>query len=322
MKRAERLSRRARWLLMVPPLLAASCSEPPPPSGGPYLWRVQGSGTEYYLFGLLDVPDERVTVLPAPAREALSRADAVYTEVEVGDSATVAMARASALRSGDNLIELLPEELRLRVETWVYEHSVPMEQVEPLKPWAAAQLLVSYDAALEADELPSHHIARMAHDADKAYGGLASVTDQAGVFDGLSEPEQLALLAGTMHCLERCEREGHSAREDLIEAYCSGRDAALLDLSCELSEAEADATVRARVRRRLRETRNEHLAKRIRERVERAADRVHFFALPADRLIGPDGIIARLQRYGHRAARIGGTEAELDPPQAPQVATR
>lgn len=272
---------------------AQETNPPPPPApqptATPFLYEVTGHGATAYLFGTVHLPDRRVVTLPRAVEQAFDASDAVYTEIETTMKAELEVATASMLSDGRKLGDVLGAELAARFEARVEKAGYGSQRgmFERFRPWAAASMLPLLPILADMARQPplDKMLFERAQEARKTVGGLETVAEQIGVFEGLSEAEQVTMVKETLDQLDRYEAAGRDALEEMILAWLSGDPAKLLDL---LEEGfGADAALSQKLEARLVWERNRRLADRIHAKITAKPAHTAFFALGALHL--PDG---------------------------------
>jgi len=277
------------------------------PTEHPFLWVVEGR-TPSYLFGTIHIPDERVTTLPDVVDEAIEGADALYTELAM-DGVTMGKAAAGfLLEDGRTLREVVPADLYARMREYVESKGHSMAMFERMKPWAAATQLALLDyleAMMKKAPLDMALYAR-ARDAGKEVGGLETVEEQLGVFEHLTDDEQVAFLELSLEDVVEAEKEGESAIEQLVQVYLAGDEDALAEeMKAWVGE---ESPLMRELERALIVDRNVRMAARIAEKVEQDPHTSFVFAVGAAHFPGKYGIVNLLEAEGLEVERIGSPE--------------
>lgn len=307
----RRLPSMLAWLLLLAAtLLAQGPAEPAAPvrpTEHPFLWVIEGE-VPSYLYGTIHIPDERVTTLPAVVDEALARADAVYTEIELDVVALARVAGGVMLEEGRTLRELLPDDLRTRLVAYLERKGYSLDGFDATKPWVLATQLPLLDHLEEImSKTPLDLVLyERARREGKQVGGLETVDEQLGVFEGLTLEEQVAFLEVTLDDVLEAEAEGSSALEELVEVYLGGDEARLAEeMNAWVGE---DEPVMLKLERALIVDRNARMAQRILEKLEANPGTSYVFAVGAAHFPGEYGILNLLATEGVDAQRIGVPE--------------
>ncbi|MGH9161113.1 MAG: TraB/GumN family protein [Vicinamibacteraceae bacterium] len=304
-------------------LAIAGTSAAPQPSGEAagrraarnlLLWRVDGPASAY-LFGTIHVPDARVLQLPARVDDALAEASAVYTEIPMDLNTRLALTDHVTLPPHQRLEDILGTTLHARLlktfETALSDAPVPdatatalETMLERLKPWAAlGQLaLLDYLPELAAGRQPLDALLYARAEADgKRVAGLETVDEQVAAFDRFTRAEQVAMLRAALDELDRARERHTTPARALVEAYLDGD---LDDLNALLMDTAADAALARKFQDVMLVSRNRRMAERIGAIRHAEPSTVHFFAVGALHLFGPNGIPALLCDAGFRVTRL------------------
>jgi len=269
----------------------------------PLLWRLTPPPEASYLLGTMHLPDPRLRTLPPTLERALVECDAYYGEIPLDAVTQSRLAAAFLIPGGRTLGELLPAELYARVEREWTSRGLPFAPFDRMKPWVVSVQVTLLDRfALLAQQPPLDSALYARAEADgKEVGGLESAAEQLAVFDELTPAEQIALLRDTLDQLDRYRRERRDPTAELVAAYVSGEEARVTRLLDEDYDPKDPLDVK--IRQRLFTDRNARMAERIAERLRATPARAHLFAVGAGHVVGPDGLVARLERAGFRPLR-------------------
>ena len=261
------------------------------------LWRVDGGGAQpSHVFGTIHVSDPRVTQLPPPVSRALADARSLTIEVGLDPSNLLALASRMVFLDGRDLPGAVGPELYEKTAALTGKLGLPEPAVRLFKPWAIALLL----SVPQQD--PSEVLDFILADAARAQGKpvheLESVDEQVGVFEGLPDGDQIALLRRAVENFEQMPR----AIGRVIEAYLARDLAAMQRIGEEMAgRAAADKQLNERITRRLVDERNVRMAERMQPRLKEGSA---FIAIGALHLYGGSGVLAELARRGWRVTRI------------------
>ena len=271
----------------------------------PLLWRIEGK-TPAYLFGTIHIPDPRVTQLHPAAEQAFTDADVVVTELKMDMSTMTTAAQAMLLPEQKKLSSLLNASQRAQLETELKAISPQLKLAlfERLKPWALATQLALLPMQMKHPGVPALdlQLAQRAEAAGKRNEGLEQVQEQLGIFDGLNQSEQLALMQETLDGLAKARRTGKNIVELLTEAYLSGEEAKVEAL---LKEFQGENTaLNQRLTKALIDDRNQTMSERIITKLKAQSKTRYFVAVGAAHLTGPTSIVALLRQQGYTVTRI------------------
>jgi hypothetical protein len=259
------------------------------PFGRGLLWKIEGRGiAPAYLFGTIHLEDPRVVELTPTVRQAFEDAGSFVTEVVMHPAAQAAYAQGMRLPEGRSLRQYLtPALFQQFVRILEEEYGVPAAVAETLKPWAAFTLLSRPPPVTGRvlDELLDAEAVRLG----KSVDGLESVDELMAVLDGISQDDQIAILADAI-----CNHgELGEQLEELTTLYLREDLAGMLALNASPHQDEA---LFERFMERTLYQRNRRMARRIRDRL---GDGGVFIAVGALHLPGEQGILRLLESRGY-----------------------
>lgn len=276
----------------------------------PFLWKISSphGGAASWLFGTIHLQRPDVSALPPIVSEALDHSDAVYTEIPADLASMLALTPRMMLPDGKSLDALLGRALTadLEKELKVISPELTIDPLLPLKPWAAAAMLLEledqmkYPGALALDMI----LYQRAAAAGKETGGIETPDEQLSVFDGFSDAEQAAMVKDTIRQLREFQSSGRSPSDFLARLYLAGDLDALVNELNTLDAGGGDPALNAKFMDLLLYRRNAIMADRIAERLRDRPAVSYFFAVGAAHLQGGRGLIATLEKAGFRLARV------------------
>lgn len=261
------------------------------------LWRVEREGAAAsHLFGTIHVDDKRVTDLPPEVARAVDSARSVTVELDLDPSNLFALANRMVLQDGRNLPGIAGAELFRRTAALTAPLGLPEPALRVFRPWAAALLLMT--PPQNPESVLDYQLARRAAAQGKPVHQLESVDEQVDVFEGMSEPDQVALLKFAVENYERMPQ----AVGRLLEAYLARDLGAMARISREVDEDDAEARrLNDLFVQRVLNVRNVRMVERIQPQlIEGGA----FVAVGALHLQGERGVLALLERRGWRVTRV------------------
>ncbi|MPZ17497.1 MAG: hypothetical protein GEV06_06250 [Luteitalea sp.] len=285
-----------------------------PAASDPLLWRVDGRAPAY-LFGTIHVPDARVLQLPVPVDDALAEASALYTEIPMDLTTRLTLNDRVTLPPHQRLQDILGEALHTRLlktfQTAMSDAAVPdatadalETMLDRLKPWAALGqvALLDYLPELAAGRQPLDAVLyARAHADGKQVAALETVDEQVAAFDRFTHAEQTAMLRAALDELDRARQTHTTPAEELVEAYLAGNLHQLNEL---LMDTATDVALARKFHDVMLVSRNRRMAERIAAIRRAEPSTVHFFAVGALHLSGPEGIPALLRDARFRVTRI------------------
>lgn len=279
-------------------------------SAGP-VWSIHrpGGGT-VYLAGSVHVLDTARSQLPPAFDAAYHDAERIVMEIDLDDldpMAAAAFLESHARIEGDgNLRTILGAERFARVDHAARALGLPLDGVAQLEPWAVALTLTQLQLAklgLDPAKGVEQQIAGRAQADGKPITGLETIGEQLGMLDGLSYPEQARFLELTAQETDTLPAE----LDDLLAAWRRADTAKLEDML--LTEYERLPVLY----QRLVTDRNRHWLPQIEALLSRADDTL--IVVGTMHLIGPDGLLALLERRGIVAQPVGAAPAAPRQPQ-------
>lgn len=287
--------------------LDASLKESGLPHGMGRLWRVARAGTgPSHVFGTMHSADPRVLDLPAPIWQAFRESDSLYLELDLSgrtlDPQAVMrqMVQAMLLTDGRTLDQIIGAELFDDTLTALRPFGVSAEALRFLKPWAVYALLTNAPGQLAANESQAPFLdlwlAQQAQLLGKPVAGLETVQEQVGVFAGIAEDDQVALLRSAI---------GYAAEQDigperLMRYYLAGDMAALFRVWLEPARL-VGPDFKAAMLERLIDARNAVMVARLRAGLARGNA---FVAVGAAHLPGEAGVLRLLEHEGYQVTRV------------------
>jgi len=177
--------------------------------------------------------------LPPAIMEAYAEADTLVLELDMADVSEAEVARAFAtmgvLEQGALSDGFSDTEWQRALEM-ASELEIPLERMQQLKPWLASltvlQLRIAqlgFDPDLGLDQ----HLAELAKSEAKPVLGLETLEQQLGLFDGMSETDQRAMLLQSLE-------EASGLADDLEQMIDDWRRGRVESLAKALGESFAD----------------------------------------------------------------------------------
>ncbi len=288
-------------LTVIAPLTAPAQA----PAHQPFLWRIEGQKPSY-IFGTIHLASPDVTKLSPATTRAVDGADAFFAELPLDSSSQLKLAGA-LMSDGKPLSEILPKDLYKRAEAELkrINPALTLQPFEKMKVWALGVTIGMIEEQLKYMGAPTLDavLYNRASAAGKDVGGLETVEEQLAVFDQYSTDEQIRMLRGGLDDIERARRDGRSPIDELRASYLSG-DLAKVEKTTNEWMENIEPELRKSLTASLFTKRNQLMAERIDSKLKAAPGKSFFFAVGAGHLYGPDGVIALLEKAGHRLTRV------------------
>lgn len=277
----------------------------------PLLWKVEGNGLKHpsYLFGTIHLSVSPVGTLHPAAEAALKAADVVCTEIPMDTASQMEVVPMLIRKDGKTLDESIGEKLSK-------ELNMELKQINPQLNSAPFQSLKTWGVAMTVPMLPFQMKGEVALDAKiweratkekKSTGALETAAGQLGLFEEFTEAEQVSMLADVLKQLREDREAGKNTTADLIAAYVSGDEKAVLDEvndSLTRSAEGENKELGERFIKHFLTERDVAMAGVIDGKLQASQDKVHFFAVGAAHYVGKPGITSHLIAKGYRITRI------------------
>ena len=284
-------------VLAVRPVLAIET----PVFGQGLLWQIEGGGARpSYLFGTMHVTDDDVVRLPAEVAQAFDRADSLTVEVVATPDTPYRMYQSMLLRDGRGLDEVIGAELFRRAALIAARYKLDPRILRTFKPWAAMAMLslpVAEVSRQRAGEKPlDDRLQLAAARRGMIMHSLETLEEQIAVFDGLSEANQVAMLASVIEFSDDLD----AFFEQMLQAYLARDTAQILAIS-EAAQTGLDPALVSAFTEDLINVRNDRMVKRMAPRLSEGGS---FIAVGALHLPGERGILRQLEQQGYRVTRL------------------
>ena len=279
-------------------VMVETASELPSGPEGPALWKVADEDTTIYLFGTVHVLPADLEWYDAEIDAALASADTVVTEVEDSPESE-ALQQQLAMQlglsaDGSTLRSLLNEEQKAAYEAALGGMKVPPEAFDPFKPWLAALTLSFLPLMQQGYDLESGVESVIGAKAgDKPREALETVEFQLGIFNGMSQEDQVAYMMEIVDNIDEVAPMVGSMVTEWVEGDPDGL-AAIMNDGIDETPAIANA---------LLFDRNANWAEWIENRLETTPGTV-FMAVGAGHLAGDRSVQDYLAERGIEMVRV------------------
>ncbi|GGY36519.1 TraB/GumN family protein [Parvularcula lutaonensis] len=268
-------------------------------SAGAPFWVVSDEDSKMVLFPTIHVLPEDLEWKSEAYEAALAEADEVWFEIlptEMNDQAQMQQLALQYGMSPDKpLSERLSPELYAELEAAATEVGLPMQALEPMRPWFAAVNLSVMD--LMGDGFtPGAGVETVvaAETPDEKERGLETVAQQLGFFGSLPEDVEIMFLEATLEQMESGQKELKEFAEDWASGDVSGLEEFVIggirDVSEELYQV-------------LLVKRNQDWVEQLAEELEGSGN--DFVAVGAGHLVGADGVPQLLAARGYKVEGPG-----------------
>ncbi|GAA5481536.1 TraB/GumN family protein [Haloferula sargassicola] len=290
---------------------AWSADEAPEHPAKPMLWRVEGGklAKPSWLFGTIHLGTGPVGTLHPAAEKALESSDALYTELEMDPVTQLGLAKHFIRTDGRKLSDSIGEEMTEQLEAELKKIMPALNSavLQSFKTWAVAIMLPTLKLQLEGAPPLDMIVWKKAEDAGIATRALEKPEDQFDIFDDLTEDEQVIMLSETLRQLREARDKDEDLNDELIAAYVSGDDQAVLDWMNryyqEMIEGE-HAELGKKLMKRMLDDRNAKMAATIISALQTEPDQSHFFAAGTAHFLGKNNIGGYLTKQGYKVTRV------------------
>jgi len=254
------------------------------------LWEVSKPGVATsYLFGTVHSEDPEVLQLAPPVQQAFDRSDSVILEIMMDMDALIDSSMAMMLTDGRTLSKIIGKPLFEKTLQAIQSRGIPEVVLESMKPWAAATTLSvpQPKTGMVLDLL----LSQMAQQAGKQLHGLDTHQEQLGVFDSMTETDQIQMLRDAVDNQDKIDR----MNAEILVLY-KRRDLAGMMALSEHYMNQGDPGLSRDLEQRLIVDRNRLMAERMQTHLKTGNA---FVAVGALHLPGEQGLLSLLERRGY-----------------------
>ncbi len=296
----------AAGLIAFSPLPAFAQAQPAPapapaaealPDANPALWVIRDDDTTIYLFGTFHLLDGRPW-FNDEIRAAFDASDELVIEAIIPDNPAELqplIMRHALVQSGPNLSERLTDAQNAALARALEPLGAPPTAFERFKPWFVSMTLATVAAqqlGINAEQGAEKLLTTAARERDMPIDALETIEFQLGVFDSLSEEQQLAQLQQALDNLETLPE----MMAPMLTAWSEGDVERLVEM---IDQVSADDPELHRV---LFTERNANWTNWIEERMQRPG--TVFLAVGAGHLAGSDSVQTMLAARGIASERM------------------
>ncbi|MFO1434963.1 MAG: TraB/GumN family protein [Gammaproteobacteria bacterium] len=284
--------------LSCPPLIEHSLvTDAEITHGQGLLWRIEDQQhrdhAASYVFGTIHLGDPRVAAVPPDVKSALLASQSFFMEAKFDPTSMSEFAQQMTLPSDKKLEAIVGSALFRRAEQLLSHFNVPAETAQHLRPWAVFMTLnqPQSDHGLPLDLV----LMQMASDAGKSVTGIETLREQADVFAGFSDSDQIKMLRDSVCYYDRVQAD----LQRLLEMYVA-RDLTGIVRLADTYEG-SDEELAERMLKVLITDRNLRMAKRLQPFLQHGGA---FIAVGALHLPGDDGLLHLLEQRGFGVTRV------------------
>jgi uncharacterized protein YbaP (TraB family) len=261
-----------------------------------FLWSVNAPGAPpSYLMGSIHVLTADYYPLSARIEKAFTSSSVLIVEADVDDmtnpTTLMSLMGKAMLPDGKTLDQVIAADLHAALMEQADKAGVPRAAIQRLKPWMAA-LVLTAPVMQAAGFKPEHGVDKHFFDRAKKAGterrALETVAYQFDRMDQLTASQQEALLRGTLEDLE----SQTSNVKSMAAAWARGDIAAMEKLLLPAMKATPEIYDRLLVER------NANWVESVETCVKQKTS--CFVVVGAAHLVGPDSLVAMLQKKGYK----------------------
>lgn len=258
------------------------------------LWKVErGSTLASHLYGTIHVGDPRVTDLPAAVRSALEASRSFTMEATFDMENIAGFAESMYYTDGTQLEDKTGAALYARMLELLEGFGIPALAAEQLRPWAAFMTL---NQPAGAGGVPLDLVLmQIAMEHGLPVHGLESLDEQAQLFAGFTDREQVSLLRDTVCHFDVIQTE----LAKLLDLYLARDLSGIVALTNKYQGS--DKALAERLSKALLDERNVRMVERMQPML---AEGGAFIAIGALHLPGKEGILSLLEQRGFRVTAV------------------
>ncbi len=270
-------------------------------NGKGLLWKIERDGVEpSWVFGTMHVSDERVTALPKPLVDVLTKVDSLSLELIFHDRMNDGDDDGRTLGDGRRLKDIIGQRLFSKIVARLGGGRHVAAEINRLKPWAVALSIgpASRESVRRAQGMVflDHLLQYIAAERGARVFSLETPAEQMQVFDGMPMRQQVAMLR---HAL-RESSGGKRATETMIKSYLA-RDMQTIHETSIGRLRRQDPEFARIYTERLLDIRNRLMVARM---MPRLGEGNALVAVGALHLPGRQGILNLLVQEGYHIARV------------------
>lgn len=279
--------------------LSLSAAAAPADTGKHFLWRVSKGDAVIYIAGSIHVLRKSDYPLPDIMESTFKSSAGLVEEIDLTrfdpESAQLQMMQLGGYPEGHSLKTDLPPALYSRVTALAKEQKVDMEMLDPMKPWLASIVLLDNQLVHKGFDPTSGvdiHFADEAETAHKPVVGLESASFQLGMLAKLPEQAQETMLVQSLSDASNTNQQ----MDAMMDAWHRGDTTVLAKEQQEEFGAYPDIYQVILVRR------NNAWIPKLENLA--ASGKQYFVVVGALHLVGPDGVLASLEKDGYKIEQL------------------
>jgi uncharacterized protein len=262
----------------------------------PALWVIKDDDTTIYLFGTVHILKPGLSWYDEAVKDAFEKSDRLVLElVEPSPAETQALFSKLAIdTSGKTLRSKMTDADRPVYEAAMGKIGLPAAAFDPLDPWAAAvtlSVLAMQKKGFDPNSGAEKQLTAAAKATNKPVEGVETMEFQLGVFDSISEADQVEFLTETARTIDDAEAN----MDKMVDLWAKPDPD-------QLGRLMNEGLTNRKLYDALLTKRNSNWAKWISGQMQKPG--VTFMAVGAGHLAGPTSVQALLPAYGLNAQRV------------------
>ncbi len=275
----------------------ASVQPPAAPGSREFIWEVSSLTNKVYLYGTVHAGKASFYPLPPSVERAFADSRILAVEADITDAEAMTKGSSQMVYAPpDALSKHVPAPLYERLRKQLQRFNLPEAQIEPVKPFFAASLLVFnewFRQGYTPDQGVDLHLIKRAKAAKMSLVELEGAQAQNELMASLSEKEGVQALEGAVSALES------GLTRDQITGVVNAWQAGDPNLLLEVTRAYNDSVPGAKeLEDKFIWSRHEAMAGRIEALLLSGRERA-FVAVGALHLAGPRGLVEILRSRGY-----------------------
>jgi uncharacterized protein YbaP (TraB family) len=276
-------------------LSAGAAAQTRPATGRSFLWKVQSGSSVMYLAGSVHALTPDAYPLNPAYQRAFDAAGALVEEIDLAEadplSGGVALLAKGMYQDGRTFDRVVSRQTAALVAEKLKNTPLALDLIQSMKPWMVMlmlEALASQDAGLDPDLGLDKHFYDMANGGGKTVIGLETAASQMDRFDKMPEAMQEQMLRSE---LSEMAAEKASLRA-LLTAWQTG-DTATIEKMLLSSFSDNPSAYASLITER-----NRNWMPQLDACLKRSSP--CFVIVGAAHLVGPEGLLAMLQKRGYR----------------------
>lgn len=266
-----------------------------------WMWEVSDGQNTIYMVGSVHMATKKMYPLPPYMLKAFHEADELEVEFDVNKAmgeATQLLAQEGIYTNGDSLWKHVDAKTKADLTKYAKKNSMELDEFALMKPWlafAVVSIPPSMKSAMNAPE--GIDVYFLNHAGSKKIVNVESLEFQLKMLSSIPIKQQVELLDYTV---TQPTGTGSDGTKEIESAWIAG-DTKPIESELSGSEKTYPKDLMS-VERSMLEDRNPHMAD-VAEKCLKSGKKC-FFVVGCAHYLGPDGIVAILQKRGYKVDRV------------------